>query len=162
MFLQFTEVKVSQINDIRYESLKAVLSQFGGLYTALVSPLLFALSPFLYRSFLKQVVGQLKKKQDCKHASLDCIQFNLKERVSYIGIYDLYDRIERLEREDEDHGFSKVEQLEIQMIKDRAKLKELERLNKQLEERVNRQDQLTDRLLRKVQGSGWQAPIEQE
>lgn len=75
----------AEVNEIQYFTVFGVLSAFGGLYTAIVNPIVFLLSPFLYRSFMKEVNHMLKKNEAGCSSTL--IKRQIKERVSFSGVY---------------------------------------------------------------------------
>lgn len=62
------KVEEAEVNEIHYYTVFGALSTFGGLYTAIVNPIVFLLSPFLYRSFMKEV-NQMLKRNDAQSSS---------------------------------------------------------------------------------------------
>lgn len=103
-------------------SLSEVLSKIGGLWTAVSSFTFLIASLFLYKNMLQQQAVIIQKNQqikmvsdsylnsktqhdhscdvDCDHSTVketDEILNNMKKRLNFVGLYELYDRVEQSE-----------------------------------------------------------------
>lgn len=83
------------VNDIKYFGISDILSKIGGLYSILLTCMVLFSMPFLKRQFNRQVHNNFHRRQE--ERSIKEIRQTVRERFSYVGIYDLYDRVNGIE-----------------------------------------------------------------
>ena len=78
------------VTNVKYTSLKNILSDIGGLFTSIYAVIVLIFSLVVYKSWETSIYKECTGKTKMEQSDMK----KIKSRISYKGIYDLYDTID--------------------------------------------------------------------
>jgi hypothetical protein len=128
--------------DVRSESLSSIAAKIGG-FSSFVLKLAAFVGPVFMTIALYEIARHIQSQQPTgSKESLVTIVANMKERLSYLGFYNLFDRVKTLENENQELKVQVKLNLELQKDNQEVKKehKEMQAQIKMLLDTIQKQD----------------------
>ena len=94
---QFTIEQNVNIIDLKFTTLKVILTNLGGYYSAIFHLSLFLVSPFLYKFFNSSVAQDIQK-QSASTLPEYKITRECRQRINFVNLYHLHTTVEKIEQ----------------------------------------------------------------
>lgn len=132
---------MTQVNHVNFETLQSVISKVGGFFTTLYGLTFFIVYPFLYISMMNHITRTIQKQENESQMAFFDVQKIIKERVSFVGLYNLHEwNEERQSESGQDEPMVEDSSPDKRSNLENDKESELKNSVEQLQERVNVQE----------------------